>query len=301
MLKTVRRSGATSRARALCVAALFTACAGALAALPFDTDAAAASSVTARKFSRARQGERVDLRLRSFVPGASGQLTIEASAEGGRGRLTALGLPPPESQSRGATTYVVWANSEGRIQRLGELRRDERGNGGLAFAHPAPFERYTVIVTAEADAEAERPAGAPILSTRANEAAALHATDAATPTTEAATATPPATSNANTAPAETRTTTEPTATSTPTTSTVTPTTEPSTTGTPATTAPERSAANMATTPATSADAGAAAPSSATRPASRSRTYRPRRTATAGFYGEVDGALAAAGGGRALRL
>ncbi len=120
------------------------------------------------------QAGRIDVRLRSFAPNASGQLTIEPSAEGGRARLTALGLPDPQSQSRGAQTYVVWANSEGRIVRLGELRTDRRGNGGLSFTHPG-FERYTVIVTAEQAATADKPFGAPILSTRANEATALFA------------------------------------------------------------------------------------------------------------------------------
>lgn len=120
----------------------------------------------------ASQHERVDIRLRSFVPRASGQLTIEPSAEGGRARLTAMRLPDPRTQSRDATTYVVWANSEGRIVRLGELARDARGNGGLAFNHPG-YERYTVLVTAEPTATAERPLGAPVLSTRANEAIAV--------------------------------------------------------------------------------------------------------------------------------
>ena len=122
---------------------------------------------------RAAQDGRVDIRLRSFTPTASGQLTIEPSAEGGRARLTALALPDPQTQERDARAYVVWANSEGRIVRLGELERDRRGNGGLAFNHPAGFEHYAVIVTAERSADAARPLGAPVLSTRANEATAL--------------------------------------------------------------------------------------------------------------------------------
>ena len=119
------------------------------------------------------QEDRLDIRLRSFSRGATGRLTIEASEGGGRGRITALNLPDPQAHSPGASTYVVWASSEGRVVRLGELRRDERGNGGLAFERPAGFERYSVIVTAEASADVERP-GAPVLSTRANEAATLY-------------------------------------------------------------------------------------------------------------------------------
>ena len=119
------------------------------------------------------QAERVDIRLRSLTTSATGQLTIEASAGGGRARLTALNLPDPQTVAAGSTTYVVWGVSGGRIRRLGELRRDERGNGGLAFERPEGFERYGIIVTAEAAAEVERP-GDPVLTTRADEAVALY-------------------------------------------------------------------------------------------------------------------------------
>ena len=115
----------------------------------------------------------MDIRLRSLTTNATGQLTVEASEGGGRARLTALNLPDPQTVAAGSTTYVVWAVSGGRIRRLGELRRDERGNGGLAFDRPEGFERYGVIVTAEAAAEVERP-GDPVLTTRADEAAALY-------------------------------------------------------------------------------------------------------------------------------
>jgi hypothetical protein len=122
----------------------------------------------------------VDIRLRSLTTRATGQLTVEASEGGGRARLTALSLPDPQTVAEGATTYVVWAVSGGRVLRLGELRRDERGNGGLAFGRPEGFGRYGVIVTAEKSAEVERP-GDPVLTTRADEAAALYPvkTDAA--------------------------------------------------------------------------------------------------------------------------
>ena len=115
----------------------------------------------------------MDIRLRSLTTRATGQLTVEASEGGGRARLTALSLPDPQTVAEGATTYVVWAVSGGRVLRLGELRRDERGNGGLAFERPEGLERYGVIVTAEKSAEVERP-GDPVLATRADEAAALY-------------------------------------------------------------------------------------------------------------------------------
>jgi hypothetical protein len=143
--------------------------------------AASHASAVARKNTLARQDDgRVDIRLRSLTTRATGKLTIEPSEGGGRARMTALNLPDPHTVTPGASTYVVWAVSGGRILRLGELKRDERGNGGLAFDHPEGFDRYGVIVTAEPDANAERP-GDPVLTTRADEAAALYATTSTTP------------------------------------------------------------------------------------------------------------------------
>jgi hypothetical protein len=117
-------------------------------------------------------GRTIIVRLRSFAPRASGRLEVEPTAGGGRVRLTALNLPTPQSLAPNARTFVAWA-SGGRILRLGELRRGARGTGSLVFPHPAEFPRYSLIVTAEPDARAERPTGAPVFSTRANEVAAF--------------------------------------------------------------------------------------------------------------------------------
>src|SRR5215213_3469480 len=153
------------------------ACVAAAAALSLAAEFYAGAAAGSRPkspaaFTRA-QAERVDIRLRSLTTRATGQLTIEASEGGGRARLTALNLPEPQTVAEAATTYVVWAVSGGRVLRLGELRRDERGNGGLAFDRPAALERYGVIVTAESSPEVARP-GDPVLTTRADEAAALY-------------------------------------------------------------------------------------------------------------------------------
>ena len=153
---------------------------------------AAAAGGRPLKTAASRQEPRVDIRLRSLTTRATGQLTVEASEGGGRARLTALNLPDPQTIAAGATTYVVWAVSGGRIVSLGELRRDERGNGGLAFERPEGLERYGVIVTAESSAEVARP-GDPVLTTRADEAAALY--PAKTPDTPSATASSAGTSN----------------------------------------------------------------------------------------------------------
>jgi hypothetical protein len=123
-------------------------------------------------FEMSADGRTVIVRLRSFAPRASGRLEVEPTAGGGRVRLTALNLPLPQTLAPNARTYVAWA-SGGRILRLGELRRGSRGTGSLVFQHPSEFARYSLIVTAEADARVERPTGAPVFSTRANEVAAL--------------------------------------------------------------------------------------------------------------------------------
>src|ERR1043166_7489063 len=161
----------------LCASALglALACAASLARRASSSSKRLPASKTASVSRRAaaQGGERVDIRLRSLTTRPTGQLPLGASEGGGRARLTALNLPDPSTVAAGATTYVVWAVSGGRIVRLGELRRDARGNGGLAFERPEGLEHYGVIVTAEATADAERP-GDPVLSSRADEAAALY-------------------------------------------------------------------------------------------------------------------------------
>ncbi len=183
------------------------------------------------------QEGRVELRLRSFTSGASGRLSIEPTTSGGRARLTALGLPSPSSLSPMAHAFVAWATGNGRVVRLGELKTDARGNGGLEFAHPSSFERYGVIVTAETNAEAEKLAGTPVLATRAGEAAALFAPAAATG------------------------------------------------------GDDTSVRNI------SPPAGGAAPGGK----EPRKLARPRRLSGGDFYMEVDGALAASGGGRLIEL
>lgn len=160
------------------------------------TKASAGSRAKASAAPVRAQAERVDIRLRSLTTQATGQLTIEASEGGGRARLTALNLPDPQTVAAGSTTYVVWAVSGKRIFNLGELRRDERGNGGLAFDRPPTLERYGIIITAEASPDVARP-GDPVLTTRADEAATLYPSKP-----EAAPAAPDTTANvdrANTA------------------------------------------------------------------------------------------------------
>ncbi|MDT5267983.1 MAG: hypothetical protein QOH49_169 [Acidobacteriota bacterium] len=182
------------------IACACAAAAGLSLAAGLYTNAAASSRSKPRAAASRAQAERVDIRLRSLTTRATGQLTVEASEGGGRARLTALNLPDPQTIAAGSTTYVVWAVSGGHIVNLGELRRDERGNGGLAFERPEGLERYGIIVTAETSPDVERP-GDPVLTTRADEAAALYPskTESAPDTTTDTNRTVADTSRTNTA------------------------------------------------------------------------------------------------------
>lgn len=228
------------------------------------------ASHTAATRARQDDGGRVDIRLRSLTTRATGRLTVEPSEGGGHVRMTALNLPDPHTVTTGANTYVVWAVSGGRILSLGELKRDERGNGGLAFERPEGFERYGIIVTAEPDANAERP-GDPVLTTRADEAAALYPVPPVEPKpTDAA-------DSAKTAAPEKTSPSDKTNSS-------------DKTGTP----DKTSARDNTPTHDRTRGAGSPAPP----PASRSRTRGAR---SGGFYAEVEDAIDASGGGRIVEL
>src|SRR3989440_6217616 len=117
-----RKHPRTALARAFaCALALVAALA---AANLFDSRAAAHRA----RAATAQGGGRVDIRLRSLTTRATGKLTVEASEGGGRARLTALNLPDPQTVAAGATTYVVWAVSGGRIVRRGGLPGAARGH-----------------------------------------------------------------------------------------------------------------------------------------------------------------------------
>lgn len=142
-------------------------------ALSFVAAVLSCSVAPALVFAAGAQSERVELRLRSFAPGAQARLVVEPAAWGGRLRLSVINLPRPGAFAPSARTYLVWATG-GQVVRVGELRRDARGSGTLLFTHPAAFTRYSLVVTAEPRADADRPAGAPVFSTRAGEVTALY-------------------------------------------------------------------------------------------------------------------------------
>jgi hypothetical protein len=119
--------------------------------------------------------KRVGVRLRTFVPNASGSLYFEPTPTGGVVRLTALGLPAPETLMPDAHVFLVWAVAPGeRPLRVGELRADASGNGGIEFARPASFEKYSVVMTVEPDAAAPAPAGVMVFASRAGAVTAFY-------------------------------------------------------------------------------------------------------------------------------
>ncbi len=110
---------------------------------------------------------RLAVRMRAFLPNVSGTLSFEPTPAGGVVRLTTLGLPAPNLLMNEARVYVVWAVASGLpAVRVGELKTDASGNGGLEFPRPAEFERYSVLVTAEASTEATNPTGIMVLASR---------------------------------------------------------------------------------------------------------------------------------------
>jgi hypothetical protein len=215
---------------------------------------------------RQDDGGRVDIRLRSLTTRATGRLTVEPSEGGGRVRMTALNLPDPHTVTPGANTYVVWAVSGGRILRLGELKRDERGNGGLAFERPEGFDRYGVIVTAEPDASAERP-GDPVLTTRADEAAALYPVPATDKNV------PPLTNDSAKTDAPNKTD-----------------------------APDKTVPSDKTNPSDTTAARDHTPTPVRTRAARTSVPPPAsRSRAGGFYAEVEDAIGASGGGRVVEF
>ena len=120
--------------------------------------------------------------LRSFAPNASARIE---TGQGARARLVAENLPRPDALTPGARAYVVWATA-GTVRRLGVLRRNEAGAAAFEFRHPAGLARYGVVVTAEVNSDAARPAGAPVFASRALEVSAARPAPDRTPNVNAA-------------------------------------------------------------------------------------------------------------------
>ena len=114
----------------------------------------------------AAQGWPEVMRLRAFAPGVSARLE---AGPGRRVRLVVSNLPRPDVLTPDARAFVVWATADGRVVRLGGLRRAADGRAAFEFAHPPGLARYALVVTAELSADAARPVGAPVVATRSLE------------------------------------------------------------------------------------------------------------------------------------
>jgi hypothetical protein len=138
----------------------------------FDTSRVQASRSSL--YDVAGESRSLDLRLRAFILGAEGNLSVKPTATGGRVHLRVRNLPRPQALAPMARTYVVWATASGSgALNLGELRIDKHGNGQLKFDTPTALAHYSLIVTAEANAAARSPLGTPVLATRGGEVSAL--------------------------------------------------------------------------------------------------------------------------------
>ncbi len=141
-----------------------------------STQGAGFAADAARKSGAQQEmGKRIGVRLRSFVPRASGSLYFEPTPNGGLVRITALGLPAPETLMPNAHVFLVWAVAPGeRPLRAGEVRIDASGNGGIEFPRPASFEKYSVVMTVEPDIAAAQPSGVMVFASRAGEVTAFY-------------------------------------------------------------------------------------------------------------------------------
>lgn len=148
----------------------------ALVMLSVTSPLARAQDDAQRAAERQEGGRRLGVRLRSFIPTASGSLHFEPTPEGGIVRLTVLGLPRAEALMAVARTFVVWASaSGGRVVRVGELQIDQSGNGGLQFNRPSTLDSYSVLVTAEPNGAVEKLTGTVVFASLANEVTAFFA------------------------------------------------------------------------------------------------------------------------------
>ena len=96
--------------------------------------------------------------------GADGELSITKDDNGNQ--LVAMSvahLPHPSQLSEEMSTYVVWIQPDGASQRynVGRLRLNDDRTGYLNFT--TPFDRFDMMVTAEADPNEMTPSDQVVL------------------------------------------------------------------------------------------------------------------------------------------
>ncbi len=136
---------------------------------------AGAASTVVPQVGDQQARQRLGVRLRCFVPNAHGSLYFDPTPSGGIVRLTVLGLPEPQALMPDAHVFSVWAVTTGeRPIHVGDLHTDGNGNGGLEFARPASFERYSIVVTAEVNSASVNPLGPMVLASVRDAATAFY-------------------------------------------------------------------------------------------------------------------------------
>ncbi len=111
-------------------------------------------------------GSAYELLPTSREPAAQGHLKTKETSNGNvHIDLEVQHLAPAPKLSDGATTYVVWvrpAGGDGKPINVGALKVDKDLEGELETV--TSFTRFTLFVTAEADAQVTVPSGVDVLS-----------------------------------------------------------------------------------------------------------------------------------------
>lgn len=89
--------------------------------------------------------------------GADGEVVVE-QIEGSRMvTVTMENLPPPDRISNGATVYVVWIKPSGAAPTMAALLEYDPSDRKGRMRATTPHQRFTVMVTAEADGTVASP------------------------------------------------------------------------------------------------------------------------------------------------
>jgi len=99
------------------------------------------------------------------IPSAMGKVKVKAEKDGNtRVKVEVAHLAQPAS-AFDATTYVVWLKPEaGRAQNVGVLNVNKKLEGSLETK--TAFKDFSVIVTAEKDANVTAPSGQSVMDTK---------------------------------------------------------------------------------------------------------------------------------------
>ena len=107
----------------------------------------------------------------STAPGARGVAKVSRGENGNQViKLRVEHLAEPGAISPGATAYVVWTQSPDHaapMQNIGQMRVDKNLEGFLETI--TPQSTFDLTVTPESSAQAARPTGTPVLSTRVSQ------------------------------------------------------------------------------------------------------------------------------------